>query len=457
MADYQRKLFGTDGIRGVANQEPMTAEVALRLGQAVAQRFRHPTRPGRIVIGKDTRLSGYMLESALQAGIVSAGADVMLVGPLPTPGIAFITSSMRADAGVVISASHNPYQDNGIKLFAADGFKLPDEVEADLEQRMEHIASGVGGARAEAGAIGKAVRIEDARGRYVQFLKHAFPKERTLEGVKVVVDCANGAAYYVAPRVFEELGAEVIAIGVDPDGRNINDGCGAMSPGAMAAEVRRTGAQLGVALDGDADRVILADEHGEVIDGDQVMAILGTRMLERGTLPARTVVATVMSNLGLERALVAKGGKLLRTAVGDRYVVEAMREQGLLLGGEQSGHIIFLDHATTGDGMVAALRVLAVMGAEGRPLSELARAMVRYPQVLLNFGVARKRPFDEMPAVQRIIAQVETDLGVEGRVVVRYSGTESKARVMIEGTDLGRIRAQADEIAHVLRTALAGA
>jgi phosphoglucosamine mutase len=455
-----RRLFGTDGIRGVANQDPMTAEVALRLGQAVAQRFRHPDRPGRIVIGKDTRLSGYMLESALQAGIVSAGADVMLVGPLPTPGIAFITSSMRADAGVVISASHNPYQDNGIKIFAADGYKLPDEVESELEARMEQIANGTSGEQTghvRAGGIGKAVRIEDARGRYVQFLKHAFPKERTLDGIKVVVDCAHGAAYHVAPQVFEELGAEVISLGVEPNGRNINDGCGAMHPEGMVAVMRRTGAHLGVALDGDADRVILADEKGEIVDGDQVMAILGTRMLERNELPEQTVVATVMSNLGLERALAAKGGKLMRTAVGDRYVVEAMRERGLLLGGEQSGHIIFLNHATTGDGMVAALRVLAIMVQEEKPLSELARAMTRYPQVLLNFAVARKRPLEEMPAVTKAISKVERELGLDGRVVVRYSGTESKARIMIEGTDEGRIKAQAEEIASVLKRELATA
>jgi phosphoglucosamine mutase len=450
-----RKLFGTDGIRGVANRDPMTAEVALRLGQAVAQRFRHPERPGRIVIGKDTRLSGYMLESALQAGIVSAGADVMLVGPLPTPGIAFITWSMRADAGVVISASHNPFQDNGIKIFAADGFKLPDEVEADLERRMETISIGPGGVHDTApDAIGKAIRIGDARGRYVQFLKNVFPKERTLDGIKVVVDCAHGAAYHCAPEVFDELGADVISLGVDPNGRNINDGCGALHPENMAAEVRRAGAQLGVALDGDADRVILGDEHGNIIDGDQVMAILGMRMLETGTLPEKTVVATVMSNLGLERALAGRGGKLMRTAVGDRYVVEAMREKGLMLGGEQSGHIIFLDHATTGDGMVAALRVLAAMAETKRPLSELARVMTRYPQVLLNFSVAKKRPFEEMPAVTKIIASVEKALGADGRVVVRYSGTESKARVMIEGTDEGRIRAQANEIAEVLKASL---
>ena len=456
MANDERKLFGTDGIRGVANRDPMTAEVALRLGQAVAQRFRHPDRPGRIVIGKDTRLSGYMLESAMQAGIVSAGADVMLVGPLPTPGIAFITWSMRADAGVVISASHNPYQDNGIKIFAADGFKLPDEIEAELERSMERIAAGDATARAEPDAIGKAVRIDDAAGRYVQFLKQVFPKEHTLDGVKVVVDCSNGAAYEVAPQVFQELGADVIELNVWPDGRNINYECGALHPEKLAEEVRQSGAALGVALDGDADRLILSDEKGNIVDGDQVMAILATRMLARGQLPQETVVATVMSNLGLERALAAKGGKLLRTAVGDRYVVEAMREKGLSLGGEQSGHIIFLDHATTGDGMVAALRVLAVMVAEGKPLSELAKAMTRYPQVLLNFPVAKKRPFEEMPAVQKVIASVEKRLGSEGRVVVRYSGTESKARVMIEGTDEAGIKAQANEIAQTLQRELAG-
>jgi phosphoglucosamine mutase len=455
MADGERKLFGTDGIRGVANREPMTAEMALRLGQAVARRFRHDKRAGRIVIGKDTRLSGYMLESALQAGIVSAGADVMLVGPLPTPGIAFITSSMRADAGVVISASHNPYQDNGIKIFAADGFKLPDEAEAEIERDMEAIGAGNDGIRAAPDAIGKAVRIEDAGGRYVQFLKHALPRELTLDGVKVVVDCANGAAYSVAPQVFSELGAGVDELNVWPDGRNINYACGALHPEFMAEEVKRSGAQLGIALDGDADRVILADENGNIIDGDQVMAILATRMIARGELPEQTVVATVMSNLGLERALSSRGGKLLRTAVGDRYVVEAMRERGLRLGGEQSGHIVFLDHATTGDGIVAALRVLAVMVQERKPLSELAaRAMTRYPQVLLNFAVARKRPFEEMPSVQKMIAKIEGALGVEGRVLVRYSGTEAKARVMIEGQDEAGIKAYADEIAQTLKQAL---
>jgi phosphoglucosamine mutase len=450
MSDNGRKLFGTDGIRGVANQFPMTVELAMRLGRAVAERFRHPGRPGRIVIGKDTRLSGYMLESALEAGIVSAGADVMLVGPMPTPGIAFITSSMRADAGVVISASHNPYQDNGIKIFASDGFKLPDEVEADLERRMEN----PGPLPEEASHIGRATRIEDSEGRYVQYLKDTFPRERTLDGLRVVVDCAHGAAYRAAPMVLEELGAEVFPVAVAPNGQNINDQCGALHPESAAGEVKRMRAEIGIALDGDADRVILIDERGQIIDGDQIMAILGTRLLARRALPQETMVATVMSNLGLERALVEHGGKLLRTAVGDRYVVEAMREHKLCFGGEQSGHIIFLEHSTTGDGLLAALQVLSIMVQEGKPLSELARTMTRYPQVLVNFKVAQKLPIDDLPKVKAAIADAETALGADGRVVVRYSGTEPKARVMIEGTDEAMIKSHADEIARVMQQSL---
>jgi phosphoglucosamine mutase len=450
MSDNGRKLFGTDGIRGVANQFPMTVELAMRLGRAVAERFRHPGRPGRIVIGKDTRLSGYMLESALEAGIVSAGADVMLVGPMPTPGIAFITSSMRADAGVVISASHNPYQDNGIKIFASDGFKLPDEVEADLERRMENPAP----LPEEAAHIGRATRIEDSEGRYVQYLKDTFPRERTLDGLRVVVDCAHGAAYRAAPMVLEELGAEVFPVAVAPNGQNINDQCGALHPESAAGEVKRMRAEIGIALDGDADRVILIDERGQIIDGDQIMAILGTRLLARRALPQETMVATVMSNLGLERALVEHGGKLLRTAVGDRYVVEAMREHKLCFGGEQSGHIIFLEHSTTGDGLLAALQVLSIMVQEGKPLSELARTMTRYPQVLVNFKVAQKLPIDDLPKVKAAIADAETALGADGRVVVRYSGTEPKARVMIEGTDEAMIKSHADEIARVMQQSL---
>ena len=450
--DEARRLFGTDGIRGVANQHPMTAEIALALGRAVAERFRTPARRCRIVIGKDTRLSGYMIESALEAGIVSAGADVMLVGPLPTPAIAFITSSMRADAGVVISASHNPYQDNGIKIFASDGFKLPDDVEADIERRMAGAEAVTPDPEPK---IGKAIRIEDAEGRYVQFLKHSFPKARTLDGVRVVVDCANGAAYRAAPQVFGELGAEVTVLSAEPNGRNINDNCGALHPEKVAAEVRRTRSAIGVALDGDADRVILTDERGEIVDGDQIMAILGTRLLARGALPGNTVVATVMSNLGLERALAVRDGKLLRASVGDRDVVEAMRAQGFIFGGEQSGHIIFLEEATTGDGLLAALQILSVMVQEERSLSELAAIMIRYPQVLINFAIARKTPLHELSSVEAVIRRVEDALGRDGRVLVRYSGTESKARVMIEGTDENTIRAYAEDIVATMQKALA--
>jgi phosphoglucosamine mutase len=432
----------------------MTAEMALALGRSVAEHFRQRGQRCRVVIGKDTRLSGYMFESALEAGIVSAGADVMLVGPLPTPAIAFITASMRADAGVVISASHNPFQDNGIKIFGPDGFKLPDEVELEIESRIVHPDPLTPGPEPR---IGKAVRLDDAEGRYVQFLKHTFPKDRTLDGMRIVVDCANGAAYRAAPQVFEELGAEVSALSVEPDGRNINDGCGALHPEKAAAEVRRTKAAIGISLDGDADRVILTDENGDVVDGDHILAIIGTRLIAQGKLPGNTVVATVMSNLGLERALAACHGKLLRTSVGDRYVVEAMREGGFVFGGEQSGHIVFLQEATTGDGLLAALQVLSIMVQEGRSLSDLARLMTRYPQVLLNFTVSRKVPLDSLPPVKAAIARVERALGQDGRVLVRYSGTEAKARVMIEGVDESSIRVYAEDIAECLRTSLAQA
>jgi len=448
----ERRLFGPNGIRGVANQYPMTAEMALALGRSVAEHFRQRDKRCRVVIGKDTRLSGYMFESALEAGIVSAGADVMLVGPLPTPAIAFITASMRADAGIVISASHNPFPDNGIKLFGPDGFKLADDVELEIERRIVDPEPLTPGPEPR---IGKAVRLDDAEGRYVQYLKERFPKERTLDGIRVVVDCANGAAYRAAPQVFAELGAEVTSLSVEPNGRNINDGCGALHPEKVALEVRRTRASIGIAVDGDADRVILTDEHGAILDGDHIMAILGTRFMARGQLPGDTVVATVMSNLGLERALATAKAKLLRTAVGERYVVEAMREGGFAFGGEQSGHIVFLQEATTGDGLLAALQVLSVMVREGRSLSELARPMIRYPQVLLNLTVDRKVPIDQLPAVASLVAKVEEALAGEGRVLVRYSGTEPKARVMVEGTEEAVIRAHAEEIAECLRKALA--
>jgi len=443
-----RTLFGTDGMRGVANLEPMTSATVMRLGMAVAARLRQPGRHTRIAIGKDTRLSGYMFESALAAGIVAMGADVWLTGPLPTPGIAFITSSMRCDAGVVISASHNPFEDNGIKVFARDGYKLPDHVEAEIEQLMR--SPDLEARRAAPSDVGYSRKIEDARGRYIVYCKATFPSELTLDGLHIVVDGAHGAAYRVGPAVFEELGARVTAIHTKPDGKNINAHAGALYPQTMCEAVRHHEANIGIALDGDADRVVLCDEHGAVIDGDAVMALCATRMIQERTLAKSTLVATVMSNLGLERALRAAGGSVVRTQVGDRYVVEEMRKNGYNLGGEQSGHLVFLDHATTGDGIVAALRVLAIMAREGRKLSELATVMTRTPQVLVNTVVDKKVPLDQLPDVQRMIADIERQLGEDGRVLVRYSGTESKARVMIEGIDLARIQGWAEELAGAL-------
>lgn len=446
-----RKLFGTDGVRGVANTPPMTVEMSLNLGRAVAYLFRYKGRPGRVVVGKDTRLSGYMFETALCAGICSMGADCWLCGPLPTPGIAHITASMRADAGVVISASHNPYHDNGIKIFAGDGFKLPDETEAELERLME--SGELDEARSDPDKVGKALRIDDARGRYVAFLKSTFPRDLSLDGMRLVVDCANGAAYKSAPAVLDELGAKVFPLGVTPDGTNINDGCGALHPEGVKRAVLERNAHMGIALDGDADRVIIVDERGQEVDGDAILALIATRMLKRGTLARRTLAVTVMSNLGLERCIEAAGGQLVRTAVGDRYVVEEMRRRGLNVGGEQSGHLIFLDYMTTGDGVVGALQVLAAMVQEGRPVSELASVMTRYPQVLINVMVKQKRPLEELPAVQQLIDAAQQKLGREGRVLVRYSGTEPKARVMVEGADQREISALAEEIATALSRA----
>jgi phosphoglucosamine mutase len=443
-----RTLFGTDGMRGVANVEPMTGATVMRLGMAIAARLRQPGRHTRIAIGKDTRLSGYMFESALAAGIVSMGADVWLLGPLPTPGIAFITSSMRCDAGVVISASHNPFADNGIKVFARDGYKLPDAVEIEIEQLMR--SPDLDAQRAAPADVGYNRKLEDSRGRYVVYCKATFPAEATLDGLRIVVDGAHGAAYRVAPAVFEELGATVIAIHTNPNGKNINARAGALYPEAMCEAVRLHDAHLGVALDGDGDRCVLCDEHGNVIDGDAVMALCATRMLAAGTLAKKTLVTTVMSNIGLERAIKDRGGIVVRTQVGDRYVVEEMRRAGYNFGGEQSGHLVFLDHATTGDGIVAALRVLAIMKAEQKPLSELAAVMTRMPQVLVNLQVERKVPLDQLPEVMKAITDVEQKLGGDGRVLVRYSGTESKARVMIEGSDEVLIKSWADEIAAIL-------
>ncbi|NOR50275.1 MAG: phosphoglucosamine mutase [Desulfuromonadales bacterium] len=443
-----KQLFGTDGVRGIANMHPMTTEIAMQLGRAAAYVFKHDDRRSRIVIGKDTRLSGYMIENALAAGVCSMGVDVLLVGPLPTPGIAFITASMRADAGVVISASHNPYQDNGIKFFARDGFKLPDELELQIEELI--FSERIDSLRPTAEEVGKAFRVDDAIGRYIVFLKNTFPRELDLVGLKIVLDCAHGAAYRVAPAVLEELGAEVFAYGVDPDGTNINSGCGSTHPEVIAAAVREHGADLGIALDGDADRCIFVDEHGNEVDGDHIMAICSIDMLKRDALPHRTVVATVMSNMGLDIALRQAGGKIVKTNVGDRYVVEEMRRNGYRFGGEQSGHLVFLDHNTTGDGMLSALQILSILQKSGKPLSELASVMTALPQILVNVRVRERLSVKEMPEVEKIIADVENRLGDSGRVLIRYSGTEPLMRIMLEGRDQGEITDMANEIALVV-------
>nr|MDA8121377.1 phosphoglucosamine mutase [Deltaproteobacteria bacterium] len=386
----RRKLFGTDGVRGVANTEPMTVENALALGQSVAHVFRNHGGRHKIVIGKDTRLSGYMFETALSAGICAMGGDVLMVGPLPTPGIAFLTHSMRADAGVVISASHNLYQDNGIKFFGRDGFKLPDDMEDKIEMLMfgDHLKE----ARPPSPQIGKAQRIEDATGRYIVYLKNTFPARLSLEGLRIVVDCANGAAYRIAPQVFQELGAEVIPLGVNPNGLNINENCGSLFPEVVAAKVREKRADLGISLDGDADRVIVIDHNGDVLNGDRIMAICAEDMKRKKTLKKNAVVATVMSNIGLELFLKERKIRLMRAQVGDRYVVETMRSNGCNFGGEQSGHLVFLDHATTGDGVLAALQLLAIMVESGKRIADLGKQMVSFPQVLLNLKLKHRVP-----------------------------------------------------------------
>ena len=448
-----RRLFGTDGIRGVANEEPMTPETVLRLGRAVGQHFQTSgQRRHKIVIGKDTRLSGYMFETALSAGLTSMGVDVLLVGPMPTPGIAFLTRSLRADAGVAISASHNPYHDNGIKFFGPDGFKLADSAEADIEALMS--SEVLDRTRPTGLGIGKAFRIDDADGRYNVFLKNVLPRELTLDGLRVVIDCAHGAAYRIAPTVLSELGAEVIAIGVSPDGHNINDGVGAMHIAGLRERVKAEKADVGIALDGDADRCILVDETGEEVDGDHVLAILGMAMMEKGDLTGSTVVATVMSNFGLEVALRERGIALERTPVGDRYVVERMVEGGFRLGGEKSGHIICLDHATTGDGMVTALSVLTSMKLTGRTLSEGRGLLRSFPQRLVSLKVKERRALSSIPSVVGAIAEAEGALGGRGRVVVRFSGTEPLARVMVEGEEEGAVERHAQRIAAAIEAAL---
>jgi phosphoglucosamine mutase len=438
-----RKLFGTDGIRGTANQSPMTAEVALRLGLAAGGYFTHGDHRHRVVIGKDTRLSGYMLEPALTAGFIAMGMDVTLLGPLPTPGVAMLTRSLRADLGVMISASHNPYQDNGIKLFGPDGYKLSDEIELAIEERMR---TSPDDGLAEPSLLGRAVRLEGARGRYIEALKASLPRGMTLNGLKIVIDCANGAAYGVAPKVLWELGAEVIELGTNPNGFNINARCGSTHPEVMCTAVREHGADLGIALDGDADRIVLADEHGELIDGDQILALLAQSWHAGAVLKGGGVVATTMSNLGLERYLQSRGLTLHRTRVGDRYVVEHMRASGHNLGGEQSGHIIMTDFATTGDGLLAGLQILAVMRRQDRPMSEFGRAFQPFPQRLRNCRLNGGLPLEAVE-VRESIQAAEVRLNGHGRILVRPSGTEPVIRVMVEADDEALLQGVLDEVA----------
>jgi phosphoglucosamine mutase len=442
-----RKFFGTDGIRGRTNADTMTAEIAMKVGMAAGTYFMRGDHRHRVVIGKDTRLSGYMVENALVAGFTSVGMDVVQFGPMPTPAVAMLTSSMRADLGVMISASHNPYQDNGIKLFGPDGYKLSDEAEAEIEALL---ASDI--ALVEAEQIGRARRVEDARGRYIHFVKSSFPTHLRLDGLKVAVDCANGASYQVAPSALWELGAEVIAVGVNPNGKNINDKCGSTSPGLLQETVVASGAHIGIALDGDADRLIIVDEKGRIVDGDQLMALIGVGWARNGILKGGGVVATVMSNLGLERFLVSEGLTLERTKVGDRYVLERMRSGGFNVGGEQSGHIILSDYGTTGDGLIAALQVLAALVVSGKPASDLLHLFDPVPQLLKNVRFAGGKPLDDS-RVKAAIADAEAELNGSGRLVIRPSGTEPLIRVMAEGDDAGQVTRLVDMICDAVKEA----
>ena len=454
MSHTPRKLFGTDGIRGVANIEPVTAETALKLGRAAAHVFaqnRSSSRTGRlkIVIGKDTRLSGYMLENAMVAGLTSLGADALIIGPLPTPGVAYITRSLRADAGIVLSASHNPYEDNGIKFFRHDGYKLDDEIEARIENLV--FSGEIENIRPTATKIGKAYRIDDALGRYVEFAKQSFPRGFTLESLRIAIDCGNGAAYKSSPCILRELGADLVVINNHPNGTNINANCGSTHPEQIQKLVRDCKAQIGITHDGDADRVLLCDENGDLVDGDEIMAIAAVDHLQRGCLEGKTLVATVMSNFGLDETLESRGGKVLRTKVGDRYVIEAMLRDGHNVGGEQSGHMIFRDHASTGDGIVSALQILRVMIETGKPLSELRKVLKKYPQAQRNLRVKDKPPLDTLPAIQKLLTAAEADLQGKGRVLLRYSGTEPKIRLLIEGRDQSAIDLHAVRIAEALQ------
>ncbi|CAN5660444.1 phosphoglucosamine mutase [soil metagenome] len=455
----QRKLFGTDGVRGVANIEPVTAETALKLGRAAAHVFgntrgrpRHAGDRRRIVLGKDTRLSGYMLENAMVAGITSLGVDVLVIGPLPTPGVAYITRSLRADAGIVLSASHNPYEDNGIKFFRHDGYKLDDAVEKSIEDIV--FSGEIENIRPTATKIGKAFRIDDALGRYVEFAKRSFPRERTLESLRIAVDCANGAAYKSTPCILRELGADIIVHHNAPNGTNINANCGSTYPSEIQRFTKESHAHVGITHDGDADRVLLCDENGELVDGDEIMAIAAIDFLKNGRLGGNTLVSTIMSNFGLDEALEAQGGKVLRTKVGDRYVIEAMMRDNYNVGGEQSGHMIFRDYGTTGDGIVAALQILRIMVETGKPLSELKKVLKKYPQAQRNLKVKVKPPLETLKGVQTLLAETDKKLNGKGRVLLRYSGTEPKIRLLIEGRDEGLITADADKIAGAIQEAI---
>ena len=455
----EKKIFGTDGVRGVANIEPVTAETSLKLGRAAAHVFtqlnprKNPpgTRP-KIVLGKDTRLSGYMLENALVAGITSLGVDVLIIGPLPTPGVAYITRSLRADAGIILSASHNPYEDNGIKFFRHDGYKLDDQVEQQIEQLI--FAGEIDSIRPTAGRIGRAARIDDALGRYVEFAKASFPRGMSLEEMHVAVDVANGAAYKSTPCILRELGAEVTVAHNDPNGTNINAQCGSIHPEEIQRLVKETGADVGITHDGDADRVLLCHENGEIVDGDEILAVASIDLLRTGRLEQNTVVTTVMSNFGLDETLAAQGGKVVRTKVGDRYVIEEMVQRKLNLGGEQSGHIIFRDFTTTGDGIISALQILRIMHKTGQPLSKLKTSLKKYPQAQRNLLVKEKPPLAELPAVMKLVNEIEKELSGKGRVLLRYSGTESKIRLLIEGQEFDKIDKQANRIADAIQEAI---
>ncbi len=447
----QSRLFGTDGVRGKVNTYPMTPEIALRLGLAAGICFRRGNHRHKVVIGKDTRLSGYIFENALTAGLCAAGMNVILTGPLPTPAISFLTRSMRADFGIVISASHNPYKDNGIKFFDAEGFKLPDDVEDEIARMVMSTDSWP---YPKAEDVGRATRVQDAGGRYIVYTKSCFPPHLTLDGLRIVIDCAHGASYKVAPLALQELGAEVIKLNTEPNGININDNCGSLFPQHVADKVKEVRADIGIALDGDADRLIVVDEKGIILDGDQIMALCASAMMERGELPNNTLVATVMSNMALEVFMRERGGVLMRTDVGDRYVMEAMRKANVMLGGEQSGHIIFRQYSTTGDGLLAALQILRYMRERQRPLSELAGLLTPYPQELINIKVGKKLPFEDVPSIAKTVKNIQKELKDRGRVLLRYSGTEALCRVMVEGEDHIKVQNYAKELAKCVQDEL---